>query len=158
MGNPDDERTTINVKGVSVRAWERAKASAIRQGQPMGVWLSRAIVQLADMEAGPREFPPANPSANLGAGTGNPGPAATMTAADLADLMRGMAAYAEATGVPQAKADVRRAYGLADELVRDARGIPRKPRPVGKTAGQSLLEKGKAVPLIEGKRRGKSAP
>ncbi len=61
--------------------------------------------------------------------------------------MQGMASLASATGVPPAKADVRRAYGLADDLVRDARGIPRKPRIVGKARGQSLLENSKAETL-----------
>jgi len=34
--------------------------------------------------------------------------------------------------VPPAKADVRRVHGLVDDFVRDARGIPSKPRVVGK--------------------------
>jgi len=46
--------------------------------------------------------------------------------------MQGQAALAAATGVPPAKADVRRVHGLVDDFVRDARGIPRKPRAVGK--------------------------
>lgn len=148
MDNPEGDKTTINVKAVSARSWERAKASAIKQGQTMGAWLSRAIDQLADAEAGPREFPPANPAANLAAQGGNPGQAPGMTAGELADLMRGVAALATASGTSPAKADLRRAYGLADELVREARGLPRKPRPVGKAVGQSLLENGKAPALV----------
>lgn len=148
MDNPEGDKTTINVKAVSARSWERAKASAIKQGQTMGAWLSRAIDQLADAEAGPREFPPVKPAANPAVETGNPGQAPGMTAGELADLMRGVAALATASGTSPAKADLRRAYGLADELVREARGLPRKPRPVGKAAGQSLLENGKAPALV----------
>ena len=152
MDNPADDRVTINVKSVSAKSWERAKVAANKQGQTMGEWLSRAINQLANNEAGPRELP-ALPAANLKPKTGNPGPAgpaAGMSAGDLADMMRGLAALATASGTPPAKADIRRAYGLADDLVRDARGMPRKSRPIGKASRQSLLENGKAnPPLLE---------
>ncbi len=146
MDNPDDEKTTINVKSVSAAAWERAKSSATKQGETMGAWLSRAINRLADSEAGPREFPPslANPAPEM---VKPDSPSVPVSPVDLATLMQGMASLASATGVPPAKADVRRAYGLADDLVRDARGIPRKPRIVGKARGQSLLESSKAGTL-----------
>ena len=91
MVNPDDERATINVKGVAARAWERAKTAALKQDETMGVWLSRAIDYRADAEAGPREFPPANPAANPEPKTVKP--EAVMAAEQLADLMRGMAAW-----------------------------------------------------------------
>lgn len=174
MDNPDDDKTTINVKAVSGRAWEKAKSSAIKQGETMGTWLSRAINQLADREAsGPRELAPlpvnlppavnslatqprsvleqlATHPVNLRGETGNPGPANPMSVDDLASLMHGMAALASATEVPPAKTDIRRAYGLADDLVRDARGMPRRPRVAGgKADGKALPETGKAVPLIE---------
>lgn len=147
MDNPSDDRVTINVKSVSAKSWERAKVAANKQGQTMGEWLSRAINQLANNEAGPRELP-ALPAANFRPETGNPGPSAAMSAGDLADMMRGLAALATASGTPPAKADIRRAYGLADDLVRDARGMPRKPRPIGKAIGQSSLQNGKAGPVL----------
>lgn len=145
----DDGKTTINVKSVSVAAWERAKSSALKQGETMGAWVSRALNQLADDEAGPREFPPspANPSPREVKPDSS---GASVSMADVAVLMQGIAAVAAATGQPPAKADLRRAYGLADELVRDARGIPRKPRIVGKAIGQSLLLEGKAGVATKG--------
>ena len=141
----DDEKTTINVKGVSGKAWERAKTAALKQGEPMGPWLSRAINQLADREAGPREFPPV--TANLAPETVKPDPNPGLSPVEVAALMQAQAALASATGVAPPKADQRRLYGLADELVRDARGMPRKARIVGKAPRQSLLENGKAAVL-----------
>jgi hypothetical protein len=144
MDNPDDEKTTINVKGVSTKAWDRAKNAAAKQDETMGVWLSRAANQLADMEAGPREFPPAL-SANLRPEMVKP---PGLTAPELAGLMQSMAALATATGTPPAKADIRRAYALVDDHVREARGMP--PRPIrmptrpGKANGQSLALEGKS--------------
>jgi hypothetical protein len=60
------DKTIVNVKGISVPSWDRGKAAANRAGETMGSWLSRAIDQLADREAGQRYIPPdvpANPSA-----------------------------------------------------------------------------------------------
>lgn len=127
MGNPLDERTTINVKGVSVTAWERAKKAANKQDETMGTWLSRAAEHLANLEDGPREFPPMVTPANLPLEMGNP-PPAPAPVENLGQLMQGMAALAAATGTPPAKADTRRLYALVDDRVRQARGQP--PRPV----------------------------
>lgn len=153
MGNPSDERTTINVKGMSVSSWERAKKSAAKQDESMGAWLTRAVEQLANLEDGPREFPPM-PPANPAPESGNP-PALAASGAPveglgLGQLMQGMAALAAATGTPPARSDTRRLYALVDDQVRQARGMP--PRPVrrrqgGLAAGQSLLENGKADPV-----------
>lgn len=147
MDNPQDEKTVINVKGVSVQIWEKAKRAANKQGQPMGVWLSRAADHLANLEDGPREFPP-DVSANPEPKTGNP---SGMASDHLAGLMQGMAALVAATGMAPSKAVVRTAYRLMDAQVREASGLP--PRPVriaaGKASGQSLLLDGKAdeVPI-----------
>lgn len=146
MANTPDETTTINVKSVSSRAWERAKASAIKQGETMGTWLGRAIDQLATAEAGPREFPPANPAVNLSAKSGNPGPANPLAAEDIAAVMQGVASLAAATGIKPSVSTVRQLYAAADDIARDERGIPRKPRTIGKALGQSLLGNGKAAP------------
>lgn len=143
MDNPADEKTTINVKGVSAKAWERARNAAAKQDETMGEWISRAANQLADMEAGPREFPPQSP-ANLAPEMVKP---TGLTPEQLASLMQGMAALATATGTPPAKADVRRAFALVDDHVREARGMP--PRPIrlragpGKANGQALALEGK---------------
>jgi hypothetical protein len=57
MDNPTDERITVTVKGLSVTAWNEARMAATKTGEPMGVWLSRAIVEQANREAGrPREI------------------------------------------------------------------------------------------------------
>lgn len=151
MGNPSDERTTINVKGMSVSSWERAKKAAAKQDESMGVWLTRAVEHLANLEDGPREFLPMAP-ANPAPESGNP-PALAASRAPvegLGQLMQGLAALTAATGTPPAKADTRRLYALVDDQVRQARGMP--PRPVRRrqgrlAAGQSLLESGKADPV-----------
>ena len=57
----DDQKTVINVKAVSIAAWEKGKAAAAKADETMGTWLSRAIIQLADREAGERYIPPAKP-------------------------------------------------------------------------------------------------
>ena len=157
MGNPEDERTIINVKGVSAPAWERAKKAANKQGQAMGAWLSRAINQLADAEDGPREFPPlpvGNPPpemGNLSPPAGNP---EGMTADQLAAVMQGLAAVAASSWTLPTKVAVRRIYSLVDDHVREAKRLP--PAPVRlrsapsarKAVGQSLPRKGKTA-LIE---------
>lgn len=144
MPKPDDAgRVTINVKSVSSYAWDRARAAATRQGETMGEWLSRAVTQLTDREASAaRELPPARPRPDLGQINPMPVP---LAAADLADLMRSMSALAAASGTLPLKASVRLAYGLADALVRDAHGLPRKLPRIGKAIGQSLLENGEAA-------------
>jgi hypothetical protein len=56
------DKTIVNVKGISVPSWDRGKAAANRAGETMGSWLSRAIDQLADREAGQRYIPPDAPA------------------------------------------------------------------------------------------------
>ena len=119
MANPEDERTVINVKGVSVEAWEIAKKAANKQGEPMGTWLSRAARTQANLEDGPRELPPL-PVANLGRNSGNP---SLLPIEQLGALMQGMAALSAATGTPPAKGVTRRAYALVDDHIRDASGL-----------------------------------
>lgn len=163
MDNRADEKTTINVKSVSVAAWDRAKKAATKQGEAMGEWLSRAINQLADIEAGPREFPPANPPVNQISETGNPVRFA-LSPAELSDLMHAQAALTTATGKLPAKADTGRAHALAAEMVRAAIGMPPKPLRIGKAPakkinkmGNPALANGQAAPMIGG-RTGSSKP
>lgn len=149
MSNPDDDATTtVNVKSVSVRAWERAKICASREGQSMGAWLSGAIDARADQQAGPREFPPthatipfANPIQNLGN---------TMTPMELAAIMNGLAALATASGKPTSRAAASQANALADNMLRKARGLQPKALPRGKAERQSLLQNGQSRSIIEG--------
>lgn len=143
MDGPDDEKTVINVKGMSLRAWERAKKAASKQDETMGAWLARAVDHLANLEDGPRELPPL-PPANLEPKTGNP---SSLPVEGLGALMQGIAAVSAATGIVPAKSNVRRLYALADDAVREAGGM--SPRPVrvrapGKAPGQSRLLSGKA--------------
>lgn len=137
MDNPDDEKTTINVKGVFVKAWETAKKAANRQEMTMGLWLSRASETQANLEAGPMEIP----AANLPAQPGNP---LTLPAEDLAAMMAGMVALAGATGVQPSKRTVRQVYGLIEDRVRLARADA--PVIVGKAARQSLASERQSVP------------
>ncbi len=164
MDNSGDERTTINVKGVLVKSWEQAKKAAHKQAQPMGVWLSRAADQLANLEDGPREFPSlaaANPelkSGNLSGPFGNP---ETMTPEQVAMMMQGFASSMQAMAALSAAgkpvpSGLRRAFRLADDQMRAAQGLPPAPvrvQPVrhGKAAGKTSLVGGKAA-LIEGEK------
>lgn len=50
MDNPGGEKTTVNVKGVEVEAWNKARQAALKRAEPMGEWLSRAVVRQAEME------------------------------------------------------------------------------------------------------------
>ena len=143
MDNPDDEKTVINVKGMSLRAWEKAKRAASKQDQTMGAWLSRAVDHLANLEDGPREFAPVQP-ANLEPKSGNP---SSLPIEQLGLLMQGLAALSTATGTAPAKGNLRRLYTLADDHVREASGSPARPvrvRTSGKAFGQSRLLQGKA--------------
>ena len=141
MANPGDETTIINVKSVSAAAWEKAKKAANKQGETMGAWLTRAITQLANREdEHPREFPPVKPAANHA-----PVRPGTMTAAEVAHMMQGMAALVAATGRTPPKPITARAYRLADDLFRHEMGLPPNPvRLAGLAKKQSLLENGKA--------------
>lgn len=51
MGNPaDDDKVTINVKGVRKSAWEAAKRGSARAGDSMGTWISDTIDRLVKLE------------------------------------------------------------------------------------------------------------
>jgi hypothetical protein len=151
VANPDDEKTTINVKGVSTSAWERAKKSAGKQEQPMGAWLSHAANLLADREDGPRALVPVEAAESLPAhppGSAVPAPA-RLTVDELGVMMQGMAALATATGVMPAKADIRRAYAAADDRIRQDRGLPPRPVRRGKAAGKALpIERQSGMKLL----------
>lgn len=145
MANPNDVTTVINVKGVSVTAWDRARKMAQRNGETMGSWLSRAVSHLADMEDGPREFPPGE----LVKQGGNPGQ--SISPEHLAGLMDALTRLSVATGVLPLKREVRLLQVTADATVREAQGLPPAPRRLpGKAGGKERSEKGKAGRAIEG--------
>lgn len=129
MDNPDDEKTTINVKGVYVKAWETAKKAANRQNMTMGLWLSRASETQANLEDGPMEIPAANPTPDWVK-------PAILTADEIGVMMSGMVAMAGATGVQPSKRTVRQVYGLIEDRVRLARSDAFVI--VGKASRQSL--------------------
>jgi hypothetical protein len=58
MANQTDETTIINVRGVSASLWKQAGDCAKKQDESLGVWLTRAIRDRVNIEAGPRELPP----------------------------------------------------------------------------------------------------
>jgi hypothetical protein len=135
----DDAKTIINVKGVSVEAWEAAKKAANKQDQTMGEWLTRALNHLANLEAGPREFLPI-PAANPDPETVNPNQAAALAAlATLAPVLAGIGPKL----TRQAASDV---SALISGFAREARGLPPRAKASrrGKADGQTLLENGKA--------------
>jgi hypothetical protein len=127
-----DQRWTV--RGVTKGYREAATAAADRAGMSVGAWLCQVIDEAVQAEREP-----------IGTKTLAPKTPAGLTTPELADLMRSMAALATATGVPPAKADLRRAYVLADDHVRVARGMPPRPTrlPPAKAKRQLALE-GKA--------------
>jgi len=118
MANPEDEKTVINVIGVSAKARERANQErGKKQDETMHDWVSQAANHLDDRGSG-RGFSPTL-QANLRSEMVKP---SGLTAPELAGLMQRMAALATATGTSPTKADVRRAYALVDHHGREARG------------------------------------
>jgi hypothetical protein len=61
----DDAEKIVNIKGISAKEWEKARGIATRNGEGMGQYVSRALAQLADREAGERFFPPDRFSASI---------------------------------------------------------------------------------------------
>jgi hypothetical protein len=151
MGNPDQERTTINVKGVLVSAWETAKKAANKQNETMGSWLSRAIPHLANLEAGPREFPPVNPEPN----SANPSPAAYVgppidVLMAIVALSQEVRESAHAAGIDYPKSAARRHSAILRSAQLAVLGKPTRAQPrtlIGLASGQSLLKNGKAYTL-----------
>jgi len=113
---------TIKVMPKSIR--DMTVAAARDEGLTVGQWLERVI----------RE--------RVAEGRPSPQPvgASSLTPTELAGLMQGMAALATATGTPPAKADMRRAYALVDDQVRQARGMPPRPIRQPKAKAQAQLE------------------
>ena len=133
MGNP----TTINVKAVDFEAWDKARNSANKQGETMGIWLSRALITQVNLEAGPREFPP-DSSANPGRKSANP----PLTPEQLTDrmnataaMMQGLAAIKAATGKATGLRTVARALAAFEQRQIEAEGVP-PARLVGKAIGK----------------------
>lgn len=140
MENRDEERAPKTIKAMPVRAWNRALAQAAKSGESMAEWLTRAIDQLADREAGERVLPPPAPQPGPSV---RDNPAAGMAPQDMAELMQAAVAAAQASGVPLPKSVARHAFALVGGQLRAARGLPPvKPR---LPAGQTPLRIGQTV-------------
>jgi hypothetical protein len=146
----DDDKAAMTVKGMPVRARQRALKAANKQGQSMAEWLTRAIDQLADREEGAREtFPDeranrANPPAIVGAVSPAVIPPGFLS--DLTEAMGAAKGIADAAGVPVPKATARHAFAILTDHLRLVRGLgPVKPR-------QTRLEKGQTLSVDGGDR------
>ena len=114
MAQDEGQSTIINVKGVSAKAWETTKKRANLRCETMGEWLTRAINTQANLEAGPREFPPANPATP----SANPPPPTV----DLREVASVLAACG-AAGVPLQKRVAGRVNALLFAALPPARQI-----------------------------------
>ena len=125
--------TTINVKHVSAKAWQRAKEAAGRNGEDLGPWVSRACNLLADMEVGGREFVPGQPV--------NPMSHDQLTAriSAAAELLKGFAAVQAAAGHGVGRSTVSKVMTTLKQLQVDNEPVkPTKPKalpPVVRTIG-----------------------
>jgi hypothetical protein len=143
MAHPADERTTVNVKGVSVSAWTKGKAAADLAGETMGAWLSRTIERAVSRGDGRVEFPdlPAAHPVAFTPPNGRPGPDAGAALDRLAPVLAGMNGKLNR----QAAASVSR---LIDSFARDAQGLPPRPAPKRKASGKAIADFGLTVPRI----------
>jgi hypothetical protein len=136
----DDDKAPMTVKGMPVRARQRALKAANKQGQSMAEWLTRAIDQLADREEGERETFP-DERANLPAIVGPVSPAVIPPGflSDLTEAMGAAKGIADAAGVPVPKATARHAFAILTDHLRLVRGLaPVKPRQTKPGKGQTL--------------------
>jgi hypothetical protein len=125
------ERTTVNVKGVLERSWERTKVAAQRRGETLGLWMSRAVEMQADREEGMSIADLMAPV--VGALTSE-----QLTARQLstAALLQGVAAMKASTGKATGKATVSLALASLEQRMIETEGAP-APR----LRGKSLVKK-----------------
>src|SRR5215213_4416515 len=105
----DEATQTVNIKGISSKEWEKARGIATRNSESMGEYVSRALAQLAEREAGERFFPPERFSAAI---PYNPGIALQEVAAVLVALKE--------AGLPIQKRIGRNINALLDAKLREA--------------------------------------
>ena len=156
MGNPDQDKTTINVKSVQASSWVRAKDAAAKADESMGAWLSRAADQLANLEAGDRLILKGNPQPVSG-NPGNPvGPDETLAGLlhGYGEALKGLAALAEA-GVGPTQAELKTLRGVVRHRARELAGMPQGPvrTRAGKAVnldGQSQRELGQSSVRLAG--------
>jgi hypothetical protein len=144
VDNPDEEKTIVNIKGVVVQSYDRAKKSAHKNGETMGSWISRAMDQLANLEAGERYIPPANPANPSGNPGANPPPVVRIEV-DFREVAAVMVAMKEA-GLPVQKRVGALVNGLLYAKLREARGVPEQSKGTLRIShGLTEAEKGKAL-------------
>ena len=133
MVNPEDSRTTINVKSVRASAWERARKAAIQSGEAMGSWLSDTVDYRLDREGKTEIIAPGLPGANLPADAGNP----AISLPDLASVLTTM----RALEVPIQKRVGRELNAMLYDYLRSGRGLP---------GGKEISGIGQSANLVEG--------
>jgi hypothetical protein len=156
MDNPEDERTIINVKGINIRSYEGAKKAANKAGETMGSWLSRAMDQLANLEAGERYIPPDNPANRpFGLAIANPANPDYLPAlhpVDFREVATILMALKEA-GLPVQKRIGHHVNTLLNNRLREARGMPEE-----KARGRLTIPGGISHGLTEGENGKASSP
>ena len=107
----------------------------------MGVWLERAVRNQAEREAGERVLPPVKPGQPVASfepvkptqEMGKP-----LDLAGLAAALQAVATVHEAAGLPVPKVLARNASALLLAQLREARGLPVKPRQTTRLIGQTV--------------------
>jgi hypothetical protein len=119
------EKSSFSIKAFPVEARKLALACAARAGLTMAEWMDRAVHSQARLEAGENVLPPDR-------GFAAPAAISQPVPGDLAGLlimMQVAQVAAQASGKPMGKTIAQRYYGLVDDRVRAAAGLPpRTPR------------------------------
>jgi len=133
----DDDRWTI--RGITRAARMRAIEAAGRRQMPVGTWLAHAIEHEIEAERRPLKLAPAVVSDKRPDMSDHAG-----ELAHLLPLMQAAAAAAAASGRPMSRRVASRLYGLVDDNVRRAAGMPPRVRraPPRVPPGQPLLPGG----------------
>jgi hypothetical protein len=141
--NPEADKAAWTIKSVPVETRKLAVACATKAGLTMAEWLTLAVRDRANREAGNRVLPPlAAPGAGralapLAAPAGPLVP--TIDMAGLTGLLGTVQAMATAADVPVPRATARHGLALATAQLRAARGLSEKaPRQTRPKSGQTI--------------------
>lgn len=137
-----DDKAAWTIKSVPVEVRKLAVACAAKQGETMAEWLTRAVRNQANLEAGERVLPPARTASGLPAvrSTSTPDTGLPVDMTELADLMQAALAVSQAADVPMPKTTARHALMLVTAQLRSARGLPPK------RLRQTQPENGQTIP------------
>ena len=137
----DGGKAAWTIKSVPVETRKLAVACAAKTGEPMAVWIDRAVRNQANLEAGTRVIPPMTiPVTGQGravaVGKGMAiaaSPIPNLDMAGLSGLLTAVQAMAAASGTPIPRATTKHALALVRDQLRAARGLPglppRTPKP-----------------------------